>query len=117
MRRWRTTISSAWAPNPGRVRVFLRGSRRWRRRMEHLGPGRTASENSRPASWPWRRRTIDRINGVLLHHPPRGRMLGSATAPALDTYDSSTGRMAKDDVIEFEGTVSETLANTMFRVK
>jgi len=25
--------------------------------------------------------------------------------------------MAKDDVIEFEGTVSETLPNTMFRVK
>jgi len=27
------------------------------------------------------------------------------------------GRMAKDDVIEFEGTVSETLPNTMFRVR
>lgn len=26
-------------------------------------------------------------------------------------------RMAKDDVIEFEGAVSETLPNTMFRVK
>jgi translation initiation factor IF-1 len=26
-------------------------------------------------------------------------------------------RMAKDDVIEFEGTVTETLPNTMFRVK
>lgn len=25
--------------------------------------------------------------------------------------------MAKDDVIEFEGTISETLPNTMFRVK
>ncbi|MET0327701.1 MAG: translation initiation factor IF-1, partial [Luteimonas sp.] len=25
--------------------------------------------------------------------------------------------MAKDDVIEFEGAVSETLPNTMFRVK
>src|SRR5690606_9959480 len=30
---------------------------------------------------------------------------------------TDTGRMAKDDVIEFEGTVSETLPNTMFRVK
>src|SRR5690606_9551009 len=29
----------------------------------------------------------------------------------------ATGRMAKDDVIEFEGTISETLPNTMFRVK
>jgi translation initiation factor IF-1 len=26
-------------------------------------------------------------------------------------------RMAKDDVIEFEGTVAETLPNTMFRVR
>ena len=29
----------------------------------------------------------------------------------------STGRIAKDDAIEFEGTISETLPNTMFRVK
>lgn len=34
------------------------------------------------------------------------------TAPP-PTQDS----MAKDDVIEFEGTISETLPNTMFRVK
>src|SRR3546814_17815920 len=33
------------------------------------------------------------------------------------TSRSSPGRMAKDDVIEFEGTISETLPNTMFRVK
>jgi translation initiation factor IF-1 len=32
-------------------------------------------------------------------------------------FHGSAGRMAKDDVIEFEGTVSETLPNTMFRVK
>jgi len=31
--------------------------------------------------------------------------------------NGSPRRMAKDDVIEFEGTVSETLPNTMFRVK
>src|SRR3546814_17850119 len=33
------------------------------------------------------------------------------------TSRSSPGRMAKDDVIAFEGTISETLPNTMFRVK
>ena len=31
--------------------------------------------------------------------------------------DGYSRRMAKDDVIEFEGAVSETLPNTMFRVK
>jgi translation initiation factor IF-1 len=39
-----------------------------------------------------------------------------ARRPAPGPY-GCTGRMAKDDVIEFEGTVSETLPNTMFRVK
>src|SRR5690606_35940461 len=29
----------------------------------------------------------------------------------------ASGRMAKDDVIEFEGTVTETLPNTVFRVR
>jgi translation initiation factor IF-1 len=34
------------------------------------------------------------------------------------TFPRNTRKhMAKDDVIEFEGTVSETLPNTMFRVK
>jgi translation initiation factor IF-1 len=41
--------------------------------------------------------------------------LRGALAPA---YQSATGNfMAKDDVIEFEGTVAETLPNTMFRVR
>lgn len=35
-------------------------------------------------------------------------------APARSTAQET---MAKDDVIEFEGTVSETLPNTMFRVR
>jgi translation initiation factor IF-1 len=42
---------------------------------------------------------------------PSGRIRG-AQAP----HDTRK-HMAKDDVIEFEGTVSETLPNTMFRVK
>jgi translation initiation factor IF-1 len=32
-------------------------------------------------------------------------------------HRNTRNHMAKDDVIEFEGTVSETLPNTMFRVK
>lgn len=35
----------------------------------------------------------------------------------LNIQDSCGNHMAKDDVIEFEGTISETLPNTMFRVK
>ena len=37
--------------------------------------------------------------------------------PPRPTLNGSTGRMAKDDVIEFEGTVSETLPNTIFFFK
>jgi len=41
-----------------------------------------------------------------------------ATASGHHATLRKTGhRMAKDDVIEFEGTISETLPNTMFRVK
>jgi translation initiation factor IF-1 len=39
--------------------------------------------------------------------------LSGGTAAAEPHQD----HMAKDDVIEFEGTISETLPNTMFRVK
>src|SRR5690606_5153971 len=58
------------------------------------------------------------LTEILLAGPGRGRirgLFGRSTRPE-STY-SSPGRMAKDDVIEFEGTVSETLPNTMFRVK
>ena len=40
--------------------------------------------------------------------------IGSPAAPLNNGYSRL---MAKDDVIEFEGAVSETLPNTMFRVK
>ena len=43
---------------------------------------------------------------------------GPISHGALPRYRTRSGRhMAKDDVIEFEGTISETLPNTMFRVK
>jgi len=42
------------------------------------------------------------------------RLRGRA-APVL--YGDIRNLMAKDDVIEFEGTVAETLPNTMFRVR
>jgi len=38
----------------------------------------------------------------------------SAAGPAVRNYPE---HMAKDDVIEMEGTVQETLPNTMFRVQ
>lgn len=39
-------------------------------------------------------------------------------APLLQSDPASRqGKMSKDDVIEMEGTVLETLPNTMFRVK
>src|SRR6478672_4807963 len=37
--------------------------------------------------------------------------------PACKRAPHTRKYMAKDDVIEFEGTVTETLPNTMFRVK
>jgi translation initiation factor IF-1 len=45
--------------------------------------------------------------------PRRVRLMVSLSNPPRHTRN----HMAKDDVIEFEGTVSETLPNTMFRVK
>jgi translation initiation factor IF-1 len=47
---------------------------------------------------------------------PGGFPPGHAIPPA-DPVCNTRKHMAKDDVIEFEGTVSETLPNTMFRVK
>jgi translation initiation factor IF-1 len=47
---------------------------------------------------------------------PGGIPPGHAIPPA-DPVCYTRKHMAKDDVIEFEGTVSETLPNTMFRVK
>jgi translation initiation factor IF-1 len=47
---------------------------------------------------------------------PGGFPPGHAAPPA-DPFCNTRKHMAKDDVIEFEGTVSETLPNTMFRVK
>ncbi|MBB3344495.1 translation initiation factor IF-1 [Luteimonas sp. RC10] len=41
----------------------------------------------------------------------------AGAASARLPNDEYPTRMAKDDVIEFEGSVSETLPNTMFRVK
>jgi translation initiation factor IF-1 len=41
----------------------------------------------------------------------------AAQANRLHSRCNLRNHMAKDDVIEFEGTVSETLPNTMFRVK
>ncbi len=42
----------------------------------------------------------------------------SALIPRPDALSENTkDHMAKDDVIEFEGTVAETLPNTMFRVR
>jgi translation initiation factor IF-1 len=50
---------------------------------------------------------------------PRFRVAVATPAPGQQSH-ASTGippTVAKDDVIEFEGTISETLPNTMFRVK
>ena len=56
------------------------------------------------------------INGNFARACPPWQNAQLARRPAPGTI-GCTGRMAKDDVIEFEGTVSETLPNTMFRVK
>ena len=51
---------------------------------------------------------------------PRFRVAVAPPAPCQQPHASHAGTpptVAKDDVIEFEGTISETLPNTMFRVK
>lgn len=53
------------------------------------------------------------LAGFLLEH---GRSWHNIPLPAPNRR-LLYGFMAKDDVIEFEGTISETLPNTMFRVK
>jgi translation initiation factor IF-1 len=59
---------------------------------------------------------VARFNAFFACHARawQNARLPDAPRPALS---GSKGRMAKDDVIEFEGTISETLPNTMFRVK
>ena len=44
-------------------------------------------------------------------------MAYSSAYAATTAGDRTTESMAKDDVIEMEGTVQETLPNTMFRVQ
>ena len=41
----------------------------------------------------------------------------AAVRPGVAPSTGHPATVAKDDVIEFEGTISETLPNTMFRVK
>jgi translation initiation factor IF-1 len=41
----------------------------------------------------------------------------AAHFPAASPFVSTGGRMAKEDLIEFNGVVSELLPNAMFRVK
>jgi translation initiation factor IF-1 len=51
---------------------------------------------------------------------PRFRVAVAAPALRQQPHAPNAGippTVAKDDVIEFEGTISETLPNTMFRVK
>src|SRR3546814_14520122 len=72
-----------------------------------------SSDLSPPTCWPHPRRPI---NGNFAPRPAtwqNTRLVGSP----CPTSRSSPGRMAKDDVIEFEGTSSETMPNTMFREK
>ena len=48
----------------------------------------------------------------------RAAVVARFRAPNQARSNSGTAAtVAKDDVIEFEGTISETLPNTMFRVK
>src|SRR3546814_16876495 len=56
------------------------------------------------------------INGNFAPRPATWQNTRLVGRPC-PTSRSSPGRMANDDVIEFEGTISETLPNTMFRVK
>src|SRR5690606_27620210 len=65
------------------------------------------------ASWPRpTRRTPEpmRARGTL---PP----VPSAASYAADKHPSGSGSLAKEEHIEMEGTVIETLPNTLFRVK
>ena len=48
---------------------------------------------------------------------PGGTIRLASTRDTTCNASHTRKHMAKDDVIEFEGTVSETLPNTMFRVK
>ena len=70
------------------------------------GRGALTSFCANPA---WHVRMVDLLGGPALIY----------TSPALCVaYPLHPWKhMAKDDVIEFEGTISETLPNTMFRVK
>lgn len=44
-------------------------------------------------------------------------ILGHNSAPLISTFTGFTRRMAKEDQIEMEGEVIDTLPNTTFRVK
>src|SRR5690606_9750950 len=84
-------------------------------------PPRREARPARPMDGRCRHRGCTRarrLTELLRPRAPRARMLRyfrHASATGITTL--ATGRMAKDDVIEFEGTISETLPNTMFRVK
>jgi translation initiation factor IF-1 len=59
------------------------------------------------------------LNGIFASALPACQNAALPVAVAA-RHHASTGlpvTVAKDDVIEFEGTISETLPNTMFRVK
>ena len=68
---------------------------------------------------------IGGLTGFLQAQAPRVRMprfrvavAAPGSTPATSRYNAGIPpTVAKDDVIEFEGTISETLPNTMFRVK
>src|SRR5690606_1497379 len=106
----RTTTCAGWARNPGRGRGSSARSPTCAASPLHRGDGRSVSARCRPAGWP------GPVNGDFARRPAawqNTRLVGRSRP----TTRSSPGRMAKDDVIEFEGTISETLPNTMFRVK
>lgn len=53
----------------------------------------------------------------MRHYVPEYRTFGPHFVARTHHRTRSGRHMAKDDVIEFEGMISETLPNTMFRVK
>jgi translation initiation factor IF-1 len=79
--------------------------------MRLARPAGRLDRDIRPATGPGSRQ----LNRVFAAGPRRVSECATFRRPAPSSHHQD--HMAKDDVIEFEGTISETLPNTMFRVK
>src|SRR3990167_464592 len=111
MPRWKTTIWSRRGPSGCPDIVFWPRSQAWWTCRRPQAPGPSDSDACRPPNW-----RKHRCHNGIFAPGARGAYntgLHGTRHPSRHTQVY----MSKDDSIEFEGTVAETLPNTMFRVK